>query len=239
MPSAESTERPRERTRRLFLALWPDEANQLKMDRATREALRSLDSPRAVPAHNLHVTLVFIGAVEEGRLASLRSIAERVSREACAAAEPGQSGDAQRTRAVELIFERIEYWEKAKVLCALTDEASRASQAAPAAVLADRLRGCLLDDGFAPDLKPFRPHVTLARKVVLKREAPGAASPDQPAGTSQSGRASDFSMAPVIWRFTQFALIDSRTEPGGSLYSVLARWPLCTESTQMSGKNLQ
>ena len=239
MPSAESTERPRERTRRLFLALWPDEASQLEMERATRQALRSLSSPRAVPACNLHVTLVFIGAVEEGRLGLLRSVAERVSREACTTAEPGQSAGAERAKAVELIFERVEYWKKAKVLCALTDEATRAAQAGPAAVLADRLRGCLLDDGFAPHLKPFRPHVTLARKVVLKREAPAAASPARPAGASQSGRASGFSMEPVIWRFTQFALIDSRTEPSGSLYSVLASWPLCTESTQMSGKNLQ
>lgn len=234
MPSARDTRRPGEAARRLFLALWPEESDQLKMESSTRAALQSLHPPtRPVPAGNLHVTLVFIGSVEEGRMALLRSLAERVSLQACAA-QLGESAGAQRTAAVQLVFERIAYWKKADVLCALTDETSKSAQATTAAALADRLRSGLLDDGFAVDLKPFRPHVTLARKVVLNREAPS-----HPAHAAHSTRASDLTMAPVTWRFTQFALIDSRTDPNGALYSVLARWPLCTEPAQMPGKNLQ
>ena len=60
--------------------------------------------------------------------------------------------------------------------------------------------------GLTPDRKPFRSHVTLARKVARPKALPG--------------------LRPVVWRFDAFALIDSRTEPGGPLYSVIDSYPL-------------
>ena len=57
------------------------------------------------------------------------------------------------------------------------------------------------------NIKPFRQHVTAARKVVR----PG------PAGK----------MHPVLWRFTELALIESRTLPEGALYSVVESYGLC------------
>ncbi|HEY3784436.1 MAG TPA: hypothetical protein VGL55_04085 [Steroidobacteraceae bacterium] len=241
MPCAEGSSREQEPARRLFFALWPQEADQRELERATRDAVRALLSspgssqrtktglglPRSVPACNFHVTLVFLGSIPEARLASVRSIAEAVSHEVCEERDPGECVTAGTSRLLELVFERIEYWKRAKVLCALPSdvatgalgsESGASAGRATAAALAGRLRERLLADGFAPDLKPFRVHVTLARKV---------------------NKALGHAMRPVTWRFPQFALIDSRTGSAGSLYSALDRWPLCAESAQMSGKKAQ
>ena len=55
--------------------------------------------------------------------------------------------------------------------------------------------------GFSPDLKPFRAHVTVARKVA---RAPAA-----------------LALQPVLWRFDAFALIESRTDCQPAPYTVL------------------
>jgi 2'-5' RNA ligase len=172
-----------EPTARLFFALWPDEAVREALVRETRKAVRA-SGGRPVPPENLHATLVFLGSVPIHKIDALRAIAARISSEAFA-----------------LEVDRLEHWAKPQVLCA-----SATNTPAPAADLARTLRDDLLDAGFAPDVKPFRAHVTLARKV---------------------GRVARLlSMRPVAWRCADFALVESRTEPSGSLYSRIASWPL-------------
>jgi hypothetical protein len=72
------------------------------------------------------------------------------------------------------------------------------------------------DGGNLPQIKPFRVHVTLAGKV--------------PHGSHEH------TVQSVLWSFTDCALIDSRTGPGGSLYSILDSWSLCTEVRKMPEK---
>jgi RNA 2',3'-cyclic 3'-phosphodiesterase len=74
--------------------------------------------------------------------------------------------------------------------------------------LARGLQDRLAASGFASDLKPFRPHVTVVRKVV--RPAPAA------------------TMQPVLWPFAELALVESRTLREGALYSVVGSYPLCS-----------
>ena len=69
---------------------------------------------------------------------------------------------------------------------------------------------------FTSLLKLFRAHVTLARKV--------------PPGTH------DCFMQSVLWTIGECALMESRTGPGGSLYSVLHPRPLCAETREMPEK---
>jgi 2'-5' RNA ligase len=167
---------------------------QRAMALATRTAARARGG-RPVPADNLHVTLAFLGSVPERRLPELTDVA----REAAASLGP----------AVELSFDHLEHWRSAHIICA-----SPAEPPMPIAVLARTLQELLVGRGFTPDLKPFRPHVTVMRKVVH----PG---PMCPLGEAY----------PVIWRFTELALIESRTLPEGALYSVVESFRLC------SGKN--
>jgi RNA 2',3'-cyclic 3'-phosphodiesterase len=191
---------PGECSRRLFFALWPDESMRQALARATCEAARA-SGGRPVRTENLHVTLAFLGSVPESRVPELAGI----GREAAGPSRPSS---------LDLAFDHLEHWRAAQLLCALP-------AAPPAAVsaLASRLYDGLAKEGFAPDLKPFRPHVTVARKVL--RPGPLAA------------------MVPVAWCFTELALIESRTLPApspvsatgnasgnGALYSVVERYPL-------------
>jgi 2'-5' RNA ligase len=157
------------------------------MAQATRKAARA-SGGRPLPAENLHVTLAFLGSIPERQLPQLGDIAR-----AAASALAGP---------LELAFDHLEYWHAAQLLCALPTAPS-----ARIAGLARTLQGLLTEGGFAPDLKPFRPHVTVVRKVVR----PG------PIGMMHS----------VVWRFTDLALIESRTLPDGALYSVVESFPLC------------
>jgi RNA 2',3'-cyclic 3'-phosphodiesterase len=160
---------------------------------ATREAVRA-GGGRPVPAINLHVTLAFLGSVPERRLGRLAEIAR------AAAARPGGGADSPRG-GLEFTFDHLEYWRQAQLLCALPAEAP-----APIAALARGLQDALAASGFDPDLEPFRPHVTVVRKV------------------HRSPRTMD--LQPVTWAFTDFVLVDSKTLAEGPVYTVLETFPL-------------
>jgi 2'-5' RNA ligase len=173
---------------------------------------------RPVPAANLHVTLAFLGSVPERRMAELAEIA-RATASAPALASAGMPTSAGMPRSppraarkgasnaegrLELTFDHLEHWRAAQLLCALPAEPPVPS--APTKVLARRLQEQLVARGFAPDLKPFRPHVTVARKV------------------SRPGRMEN--LHPVVWSFTGLALVESRTLREGALYSVVESYPI-------------
>lgn len=177
------------RTRRVYFALWPDRAQQEALAEATKAAVAESDG-RVVSAGNLHVTLVFLGSVPEARLADVRAVGARVATKSSA---PG----------ARLSFARLECWKRAGALCAVAEERDAAAVA-----LAEGLRRELVASGFAPDLKPFRPHVTLARRV-------------RAVGERESSSKDGLARHPIVWAFTSFALVDSRTEAQGAVYTVL------------------
>jgi len=181
---------------RLFFALQPA-PEQCR-------ALLELAAPRVaqlgaqtVPPDNLHATLCFVGAVPEERLADLRAV-----------------GAATRGGPATLRFETLEYWSKPQILCAT---AADDSAAAPARVLAQRLGEGALAAGFTPDIKPFRPHLTLVRKV-------------------RAARASAHTWPQVlepgfVLRCEKFALMRSNPGERGSIYSVVETWPLYADES--------
>jgi len=173
---------PRAATRRVFFALWPEARERRALAQATACAVAS-SGGEAVPPDNLHLTLVFLGSIPAARTAELAALGCRVAHEHTGAP-------------LELAFERLAHWAEPQILCALPGGESAALGA-----LAGALRDAAVTAGFLPDLKPFRAHVTVARKVV---RAP--ASPE---------------LAAVTWRHRACALIQSRTDPAGSVYSVL------------------
>jgi RNA 2',3'-cyclic 3'-phosphodiesterase len=103
-------------------------------------------------------------------------------------------------------LDAIEYWQKPKVVVA-TAGLPAAKSAPLANVLTGALKSRLTDAGFTPGENPeFHPHVTLARKIAHPIHSIG--------------------IQPVLWGFTDFALVESRTEPKGSVYTVLQTFPL-------------
>ena len=193
----------REPTRRLFFALWPDAEQRAALVHATRKAVRSCGG-RPVPEQSLHVTLAFLGSVPERRVAELEAIARRVAQAAPV-----------RAAALLVSFDRLVHWARPQILCALGADlpAEKPGAGVPtpteltgAPALAESLKSETAAAGFTPDLKPFHAHVTVARKVARAR-------PAQP-------------LPPLRWRFDAFALVQSRTEPAGPVYSVIESYLL-------------
>lgn len=178
--------------RRLFFALWPSEAEQCSLAEAARDLVTSSGARAMVPA-NLHVTLVFLGSVGEDALPQVRSVALNVSERVRVADRP-----------ISLTFDRLEHWRKPQIVCATASSSPRA-----ASELADDLKHTLVAAGFTPDVKAFRAHVTLVRKM-------------RNVDASLSVRALS-----IILEFRDFSLVESRTEVTSSTYSVIESWPLC------------
>jgi 2'-5' RNA ligase len=179
----------------LFFALWPDEAQRAALMEATAETIRHCGG-HPVPESRLHVTLAFLGSVPEPRLADLSDLAQRT-----AATFPGDA------LPLGIVLQGFEYWVKPLVLAVL--ERGVPAQPAPtsgALQLARTLTTTAVAAGFSPDLKPFRAHVTVARKVA---QAPHLRE-----------------MREVRWSFDSFALLESRTLPEGPLYSVVGSYLL-------------
>jgi 2'-5' RNA ligase len=175
---------------RLFFALQPslEQSETLLAGLAPEFATHGL---AAIPVGNLHATLCFLGAVEPEKLPALRAAASRV-----------------RARRVSLEFDVLEYWPAPGIICATASGERVALAAALAAALGDEL----IAAGFSPDIKPFRPHLTLARKVSATQAGSMALPrPFQPG---------------FVVRATEFVLMDSRRGEQGSIYSARDSWPL-------------
>jgi RNA 2',3'-cyclic 3'-phosphodiesterase len=181
--------------RRLFFALWPDEAQRAALMEATGQTVRHCGG-RPVPGSSLHVTLAFLGSVPEPRIADLSDLAR-----GAAATFPGNATP------LGIALQGCEYWAKPQVLAVL-ERGVPAQLALPSGALqlARTLTTTTVAAGFSPDLKPFRAHVTVARKVAR------APRPNE--------------MREVRWSFDSFALLESRTLPEGPVYSVVGSYLL-------------
>lgn len=168
--------------RRLFFALWPDEAVRARL----RAAQAAMPPRGGRPVHDadVHVTLVFLGMVDAARQACAERVAAAVHAE----------------RFV-LRIDQQGYWPKPRVAwCApgATPEALRQ--------LVRRLTRALAGCGFAPEGRPYRPHVTLFRHSRAVPTGPLA--------------------EPFDWPASELVLVESVPRGDGPRYRVLARWPL-------------
>lgn len=129
--------------RRLFFALWPDEATRAALYRATRATARHSGGKPVAPGH-LHLTLLFLGNVPDERLEAVATAA-----------------GALRVPPFELSLDRYGWFEAAQVLWLGCREPP--PELRP---LAGELAHLMTEvAGLRPDPRPFHPHVTLARKV--------------------------------------------------------------------------
>jgi 2'-5' RNA ligase len=176
----------REPCERLFFALWPDSSQRDAIVHATAKAVSHCGG-RPVAVAGLHVTLAFLGMVPVRRIPEVHVVGHTVS-----------SG---LTEPLTLNFDHLEHWAKPQVLCAASSAPSPA-----VAALAQALQKLTFEAGFSPDGRPFREHLTLARKVR------------HPA---QAGE-----IRPVVWAVDGFALMASRTESAGPIYSIVESYLL-------------
>jgi 2'-5' RNA ligase len=143
------------KNRRLFFALWPTDAVRAQLA-AEVQAQAALG--RAIPARNLHLTAVFLGAVPAERVA-------RVQESARSAQKLTFGGKFM------LHLERVEFWRRSNLICLTAEHA-------PPELLSivDALRTGLRERGFElRDQETFRPHVTLVRDVARGPAAAGVA----------------------------------------------------------------
>lgn len=130
-------------SRRLFFALWPDAALR---DEASRRvaALVAAAGGRPQRPDQLHVTLVFLGSVAEGRFDVVHAVGARMS------GVP-----------VSVALDRLEHWRKPQVLCLTASQVPL-----PLVALVEGLRTTLAAEGLPTETRPYCPHLTLARKVT-------------------------------------------------------------------------
>ncbi|WP_200178331.1 RNA 2',3'-cyclic phosphodiesterase [Ectothiorhodospira mobilis] len=170
------------RGRGVFFALWPDDA--LRREILARTPERGVHGGRPVPAANLHLTLVFVGRVDGTQLRCLETSARRVV----------FTPFSFQLRALGMFPGPRVLWLGA------------AEPAQPLARLAGALAGVLATDcGHRPETRPYRPHVTLARR--LRHPVPPTP------------------VAPVTWRVQRFCLVESVDTPAGPRYRPLAWYP--------------
>ncbi|MCK8516461.1 RNA 2',3'-cyclic phosphodiesterase [Methylonatrum kenyense] len=164
---------------RLFFAMQPEREVRASLHRAAA----AIGAGRPTPADNIHLTLFFLGRCDH----SQRQQAERV-------------GSAIRSPVTLVRTTELEYWSgpRAGVLLAepLDDELIRLQQ---------DLRQALENAGFVPDRRPFRPHLTLLRKL------------DAPTGLPE--------LPSQRLRLAGFGLFLSRPGAQGSVYEHLRYWP--------------
>jgi 2'-5' RNA ligase len=96
----------------------------------------------------------------------------------------------------ELTLGNLQWWERQQLLCLESTAGVEALQD-----LVGRLQSSLRTKGFAIEGRPFRPHVTLAREVLREHEF-------KP-------------IKQLCWQVRGIELVESRTLPAGSEYTVL------------------
>lgn len=134
-------------TRRLFFALWPAACTREQI--LQRRDSAGTISPRRVPAHNFHLTLLFLGNQPADRVDEILAL-----------------GDAIENEAFDLVLDRWGHFDGPGVVW-LGAEAPAACR-----TLVDKLTGRALDQGLQFQHRPFVPHLTLFRRVTGPWQAP-------------------------------------------------------------------
>ncbi len=180
MPEKRDPSAPRQR---LFFALWPNDEVREGFAAIASKSLKRRG--RKIPAENLHLTLAFLGSVAPETRRCAESAASDIS---------GAS--------FTLEFTHLGFWPRPRVIWSGCDETPEALTALVNA-LRQGLKGC----GIEPELRPYRAHLTLARKASVE---PSFGEPH----------------APISWTVDAFHLLESKTLSTGAQYKMLRSWPL-------------
>jgi len=130
---------------RLFIALYPEVSVRKQLHRLTKDLVKAAGG-RSVPTSNLHLTLRFLGALDESEQACVIENLDRIQ---------GQ--------AFTLQFVAIEHRKRQQMLWAVAADVPEALSR-----LVGQIERSSIDCGLSANDHAFWPHVTLARKVHKK-----------------------------------------------------------------------
>jgi 2'-5' RNA ligase len=170
---------------RQFFAVWPDAAALTMTARAAAAAVRQAGG-RATRTSNLHLTLAFVGEVSAEQSAQLHDI--------------GAAAAAAATRCV-LTLDRVGSFADSGIVWLGTAQPSPAL-AGLAAALGERLGAA----GLHVERRPFRAHVTIARRCP------------RPVAEALAD--------PIRWNVDALTLVTSELRPDGARYAIAQRWAL-------------
>jgi 2'-5' RNA ligase len=134
---------------RLFFALWPDDEVRAQLARWSR-GLHAVCGGRPTRNENLHMTLAFLGSVEDARVAEIEHAA----------------GEA-RSAAISFVLDQPGYWKHNRIAWA-------GASAVPSELnaLVAELRSALTRYAIDFDSKEFVSHVTLLRDAREPKAMP-------------------------------------------------------------------
>lgn len=166
---------------RLFFAVMPDDAARVRLDALANETARSTGG-RASATDTLHLTVVFVGTVTGAAAAAVR-----------------EAGDEMRCERFGLALDRVGSFARAGIAWAAPSRTPEVLER-----LNRELVEALTLRGIESETRPFRPHVTLARRCL--RTAEGAIDP------------------PIAWDVDNVVLMSSRLLSDGARYRPIASW---------------
>lgn len=141
-------------TRTLFFALWPDNRQRDRMRDFISPLVRQVEG-RATDRREWHITLCYLGAIDESLIPGLAAGARKIQ------FEP-----------VRLRLDRMEYWPRPKIAAMVPPRVPPDLQA-----LVNQLNSLAMEAGVLPAERVYRPHVTVvrnARPFVTERLAQSA-----------------------------------------------------------------
>lgn len=170
---------------RLFFALWPDDRVRHRLSESVNRLPQISNQGRLVKSSNLHMTLHFIGNVPSAKTVCFISQAAKVQ-----------------GRPFDLNLMHFGHFRKPRVLW-IGCESVPPALSKLHADLGSMIETC----GYTPESRPYRPHVTMARKIKqpLDKEI----------------------ISGIAWRVDRFVLVQSTTQEKGVQYRVKASYPLC------------
>lgn len=127
--------------KRLFFALWPDDA--VREHIAQVASLLPAAQGSRIPQENLHLTLSFIGAADADYQARLVQQAGQVV-----------------APMVNIALTRLAYFKQPRVIYLGCDHCAE-----PLTALVNELNAHLQLAGYQPEQRPYHPHVTLKRNA--------------------------------------------------------------------------
>lgn len=187
--------------KRLFIAVPIREKTRMQIVRGilNQDFVRKMPV-RWVPYENLHLTVQFLGDVEEKRIPELKQILnsfESIFRENLKISNIGAFPGPTAPKIIWIGFKRSDMLQK----------------------IQRQLTFSLLDKGFSVDHKPYKPHLTIGRvrdNVVI--------ASDQFARLEGLTAKTEISDTPL----DRLTLFDSQLRPGGPIYTALYEKVLCS-----------